>query len=137
MNPLNMNNQDMPGSYNEAVSRLRQEYGQNILYKQMQFVLKGVRALVIAPRYRSQRIENPARKQSLWGWLTADEYVWTSVRDLGELYVDGRSAGRLHGHSEDHANAIAPLLATAPQNLIVSGHHTESGWYIDSIAIAP
>lgn len=135
MNPQNNPSAEgLPESYAEALERLRKSG--NSRYRSMSYVLKNVRTLLVVPRFRSQRVKNPARQVSVWAWLTAEEYVWTSVRDLGELYADGASVGRLHGSSEDQATAVAALLAAAgPSNVVISGHFTESGWYVDSVTV--
>lgn len=126
----------LPTSYAEAVERLEKSSGGRRTYRNMSYVLKGARVMTIVPRFRQQRVRNPARQASLWAYLTADEYVWTSVPDLGELYVDGKQVGRLHGHSGDEAVGVAAYLkAAGPQDVVINGHFTESGWFVDSVTL--
>lgn len=138
MNPFNPGEwEKLPQSLVEATAKLKAEVGNDLRFRGVTFVIKGARAMHIAPRYRSQMMRNPARENSFWGWLTASDYVRGQARDLSELFVDGVPMGKLHGGSEDMALGIAPMLANGGEiNLIISGHYTESGWYIDSLSIA-
>lgn len=136
MSDSTKNQQDLPESYAEALGRLNKS-GSDRNYRSMSYMLKGARVVTLRPRYRSQRIENPARRASVWGYLTAERYVWTEVRDLPDLYIDGKWVGRLHGGSEDQAQAVGSMLAVAgPKDVVISGHFTESGWFVDSVTLA-
>ncbi|MBX9670820.1 MAG: hypothetical protein K2X93_24680 [Candidatus Obscuribacterales bacterium] len=130
--------QELPIGFKAAYEQLEKKGGRRT-FSNMRFRMLNVYGLYVQARYRSGLMRNPKRNHFL-RWFTEPEYVETSIRDLSDLYIDGVSSGRLHGNSEGSALAIQQMLAKpdfGPVNLIVSGHFTESGWFVDSVEIEP
>ncbi|MBX9694019.1 MAG: hypothetical protein K2Z81_16665 [Cyanobacteria bacterium] len=110
--------------------------GRSRSYQSLTYRLLKVRSLFVEERYYSARVRNP-RYRGFWK-LLEPEYINGSSRGLSYLYADGNQEGRLHGGSEGQALALQQMLSAGgePVDLVVSGHFTESGWYIDSIRVS-
>lgn len=129
---------ELPIGFKAAYEQLQKNGGRRN-FSNMRFRMLNVYGVYVQERYYSGMMRNPKRN-TVFRWLTEPEYVPTQLRDLSDLYVDGASCGRLHGNSEASARAIQQMLANpafGPVNLIISGHFTESGWFVDSISIEP
>lgn len=127
----------LPVGYVEALKQLEQNGGRRT-FSNMTYRLPNVCSLYVEERYLCATVRNPM-SSSFWGFFFEPEYVRGSRRGLSNLYVDGRLEGPLHGCSEGAALAIGRMLASTqrPANLIICGHFTQAGWFLDSITVEP
>ncbi|MDZ4836194.1 MAG: hypothetical protein SGJ27_20645 [Candidatus Melainabacteria bacterium] len=128
-------NEELPIGYANACELLEKKNGSRC-NRSMRYRLTNVRGVYVEERFSSGLVRNPA-KQGFWGFLQSD-YIRGSVRELSTVYINGEGHGRLHGGSESCARAIQQMLSAPGQksiDLIVSGHFTESGWFVDDIKV--
>jgi hypothetical protein len=125
---------DLPVGRAAACQRLEQSGGRKS-HSHMRYRLLRVYSLYVEERHYLATVRNP-RYRGFWK-LLEPEFVQGSTKGLSELYVDGKSEGRLHGGSEGQARSIQLMLASTqkPVNLIIDGHFTSSGWFVDSIKV--
>ncbi len=130
-------NEELPIGFAAACKELDAKLkGKSRSYSGLTYKLLQVRSVFVQERHYSARVRNP-RYHGLRK-LFEPEYIDGSMRGLSELYIDGRREGPLHGGSESSALAFQQMLAVGglTVDLIISGHFTESGWYVDSITLS-
>ena len=104
------------------------------LYRKYEFVLRGVQAVVIEPRYTRQRVRKQHR--TFWQYLFEDEYEWATVSDLPDLYLNGHLAGRLHSVGPETARVFQILVAARSGQTVdvrLTCHRTGAGFFIDLV----
>lgn len=122
---------DLPIGHAEAYKALSGRSS----YRSMRYRVLAVNSLYIEERHYSCQVRNP--RYTGLRKLFEPAFITGSARGLSNLYIDGKSEGPLHGSSEGMARGIAAMLENTrkPVDLVISGHFTESGWYVDSVKV--
>ena len=127
--------EEIPIGYRAAYEAMIKKNDGRRNFRNLTYRLPAVVSLHVEDRYESCQVRNPRHTglRKLW----EPEYISGSRKGLSYLWVDGEKQGLLHGGSDGAAVSIQQMLANSqnPVDLIISGHFTESGWYIDSVKV--